>query len=62
MALPGRVQKFMKAANDSGFKEVAIFIDAARVTDEARGKWMERRLKEVRTSKNPLPSQLGSLP
>ena len=47
-AMPGRVKEFMAAAAASGFDQVAAFIDAARVTDEAREKWRSRRLKEVR--------------
>jgi len=46
-AMPGRARDFMAAAEAAGFTEVAVFIDAARVTDEAREKWKERRLREV---------------
>ena len=46
-AMPGRVRDFVEAAALSGFDNVAAFIDAARITDEAQEKWRERRLVEV---------------
>ena len=51
-SMPKRVRRFMEAARTSGYSEVAVFIDAAMVTDEAQGKWRDRRLQEVRNGWN----------
>eukprot|EP00798_Chlamydomonas_sp_ICE-L_P007432 gene7432-566_t len=61
VGLQDRVDKFVAAAEMSGFTSIVVFIDAFILTDETDQKWRERRIRDVDQEKRDVPQAVQIL-